>query len=206
MRILTGIAMVWTLCASAAMAQAPEQGIIVTGEGRVSLVPDMAHVSLGVDQAAATAGEAMKATATAVAALITELDAQGIDPRDRQTQGFYLRPVYADREVAPEGAPRITGYRAGNTVQVTVRDLPNLGPVLDAMIATGANEFNGLRFGLQNSAAAETQARALAVADAMARGEELAQAAGVSLGRRAAHDRTRRHRTAPPDDGDVGDA
>jgi len=67
-------------------------------------------------------------------------------------------------------------------VTVRVRDLAVLGSTLDAVIEIGANEFNGLRFDLQDPSAAQSLARQLAVGDARAKAEELAEAAGVALG------------------------
>ncbi|MFC6583806.1 SIMPL domain-containing protein [Sulfitobacter aestuariivivens] len=87
-----------------------------------------------------------------------------------------------NRSVSSDQPPQIVGYRAGNTVKVRVRDLAKLGAMLDGVIETGANDFNGLSFGLQNPAPAKARARAAAVADAMERAGELADAAGLALG------------------------
>ncbi len=65
---------------------------------------------------------------------------------------------------------------------VRVRDLAALGGILDTVIADGANDFNGLRFGLQDPAPLMDEARRRAVDDAMARAALLAGAAGVTLG------------------------
>ena len=119
-----------------------------------------------------------------VAAILSELDTIGIQPSDRQTSGFYLQPVHSNRASSSDNAPpKITGYRAGNTITVRVRDLAQLGAMMDAVIETGANDFNGLRFGLNDSSAAYATARERAVADAILRAGQLAKAAGLTLGR-----------------------
>ena len=72
---------------------------------------------------------------------------------------------------------------AGNTVHIRVRDLDKLGGLLDQVVEDGANTFNGLSFGLQDSTDAKNEARRRAVADARAKAELYAEAAGVSLGK-----------------------
>ena len=154
--------------------------IVVTGEGRVSAAPDMATIMIGVMREARTAGEAMAAASEAASAVLAELAASGIEPRDIQTANIGLNPSY---QHSNDGrAPRITGYIASNDLTVRVRDLATLGAVLDAAVADGANGLNGLFFGIADESALEDEARRNAVADARAKAETLAEAAGVQLG------------------------
>lgn len=183
MKLLKYAVVLWIVCAGWASGQAAEQGIIVTGEGRVSQTPDMASITLGVTESAETAAAVMAQVNASVAAILAELDAIGIAAADRQTSGFYLQPVHNNRvSTSSDAPPKIVGYRAGNMVTVRVRDLARLGALMDAVIETGANDFNGLRFGLEDSSEAYAMARNRAVADAMMRAEQLAEAAGVTLG------------------------
>jgi uncharacterized protein YggE len=170
------------LIALAPVAQADEvpQGVFVQGEGRISMAPDMATITLGVRQNAPTAQAAMAAMGDAISGILLALEAEGIDPQDQQTSRFYLTPVYSEARL--EQGREVTGYEAGNAVTITVRDLDRLGEVLDAVIATGANDFNGLSFGLEDDTAAMEAARKAAVADAMTRARQLADAAGLRLG------------------------
>ncbi len=154
MKTLKLAASVWILCATVALAQMPEQGIIVTGEGRISAAPDMATITLGVRENADTAKEAMGKVTASVSAIIEKLDDLGVAEKDRQTSRFYLNPVYNNLSSNSGEGPVVTGYEAGNAVTVTVRDLTALGGMLDAVVDIGANDFNGLSFGLQ-----EPQAR-----------------------------------------------
>ncbi len=175
----------WMAAACLAMAPAVQaeeiaQGVFVQGEGRVSVAPDQAIINLGVRERAKTAQAAMDAMAQSVSGILAALEAQGIDAADQQTSRFYLNPIY--NEARLDQGRQITGYEAGNAVTVTVRDLKGLGPILDAVIATGANDFNGLSFGLQDDSAAVEEARKAAVADAMMRARVLAEAAGLELG------------------------
>jgi uncharacterized protein len=72
---------------------------------------------------------------------------------------------------------------ASNILTIRLRQLDGLGAVLDAAVADGANTLNGLTFGLADPKPALDEARKEAVADARARAELLAAAAGVKLGR-----------------------
>ena len=182
MRLIKWACVVAVILAQSAVANAAEQGLIVTGEGIVSAEPDMASLSLGVTSTGASAGEAMQGNASAVSDILTKLDSLGIAPRDRQTSRFYLRPVWSNRNQPGNAPAKITGYEAGNSVTIRVRDLAALGRIMDGVIDLGGNEFNGLSFGLQDDSAARSAARKAAVADAMAHASELAEAAGITLG------------------------
>ena len=154
--------------------------ITVTGEGQIEAQPDMATLTLGVTTEGATPAEAMTANSSQLAAVLERLKAAGTADRDLQTTGLSLNPNWQNN--ATGDAPRIVGYVATNMLTVRVRALETLGGVLDAAIGQGANTFNGISFGLADPAPAMNEARRRAVADAMARAELLATAAGVPLG------------------------
>jgi len=175
------------LMAAFALATAPvlsetvaPRTITVTGEGRAEAVPDMAHVTIGITAEAPTAQEALRHSSEAVTQTLALLDAAGIAPRDRQTSGLSLSPVWdygrGDRP------PRITGYRASNAVAVRLRDLAMLGAVLDGAVAEGANRLEGLSFVLSDPEPVMDEARRRAVADARRKAGLYAQAADVVLG------------------------
>ena len=178
---LIAAAAVLSLAAFAAAAQTPVRTISVSGVGDVAAAPDMAILSLGAQSEAGTAAEALARTSEAVAAALGVLEDAGIAARDIQTSGLNLSPRWTH---TGDGStpPRITGYVASNQVTVRVRDLDSLGGLLDTVVSEGANTFNGLSFALQEPRATEDAARRAAVADARARAELFAEAAGVALG------------------------
>lgn len=154
--------------------------IDVQGEGRTNVAPDLATVSIGVTTQAETAAQAMADNATRQSAIIEVLRAQGIAPEDLQTQGLNLSPM---QDYSREGQPPlITGYQAQNIVTARVRDIPQLGALLDAMVEAGATDVRGISFTREDAAAAEDEARAAAVVEARRRAEVIAQAAGMVLG------------------------
>jgi uncharacterized protein YggE len=165
------------------VAHAQESAVLsVSGEGSVSVAPDMAEVSVGVSTRDAAADAALQATSEAVAIVIATVRDAGISDSDIQTSGVSLFPLRPAPGREGDGLQSIEGFEASNTLRITVRDLDLLGPVLDAVVRDGANELNGLRFALQNPDSAMAEARTAAVRDAMTRAEQLSEAAGVSLG------------------------
>ena len=161
-------------------ATQPPRVIQVVGEGRSTAAPDMARVSLGVSQQAATAGEAMAAMSKGMGTVLGTLGTLGIAQVDIQTGQLMLEPAYNYN--TPDGNPVMTGFIATQIVDVNVRDIGVLGDVLDAVIEGGANRVNGVYFDVSDPQAVTDEARRDAVADARARAELYAEAAGLSLG------------------------
>ncbi|SFQ97528.1 SIMPL domain-containing protein [Poseidonocella sedimentorum] len=166
---------------SPALAEAAGR-IAVAGQGEVFAEPDMATVRLGVTQRAESAAGAMGDVSTAVDALLSRLEARGVAARDIQTSDLSLHPIYERRDGPAQQSPAIIGYQAANRLTVRVRDLPQLGALLGEMLDDGANEFQGVTFGIAEPGGLIDEARRAAVADARARAELYAEAAGVSLG------------------------
>ena len=177
--LVTVLAVFWVTAAPAQERMAGQ--LSVTGEGRIDSVPDMATITMGVSHDAETAGAALQATSQATAAMLAVLRGADIAARDMQTRDLSLQPIWDNRSSSLKG-PRVSGYRASNTVVVRVRDLPRLGDVLDQVVKEGANTFHGLSFDLQNPGPALDAAREAAVAEAMRKAALYAKAAGVALG------------------------
>lgn len=153
----------------------------VTGEGQAHTAPDIAHVSVGVSTRAETAAEAMSENAALQQAVIDQLLAEGLEERDIQTTGLNLSPI---QDHSNDGQPPVvTGYAAHNMVSIRVRDIDALGPVLDRLVETGANEINSISFSREDMTEAENEARTNAIASAQERAEVMAAAAGKRLGR-----------------------
>tara|TARA_R110002033_G_scaffold41869_1_gene82659 strand:- start:1357 stop:2055 length:699 start_codon:yes stop_codon:yes gene_type:complete len=182
MQILKMAVIMWGVLATVVQAQETNPGITVNGESVVSQAPDMATISLGVSERAPSASEAMANTSEKVRGILAKLDTLQVAGLDRQTSGLYLRPVYDEQSRDGSTSVQVVGYEAGNTVRVTVRDLTKLGLLMDAVVAEGANDFNGLQFGIRDNSQSLLEARKNAVADAIARATQLAEAAGVKLG------------------------
>jgi uncharacterized protein YggE len=164
-----------------AMAEPTVPTITVTGTATVAASPDLATLMIGVTTQGENAAAALTANSAAVEAVIARLTASGIEARDMQTSNLSINPNWTSFDGS--SPPTIAGYVATNLLTVRVRNLDGLGMVLDAAVADGANTLNGLSFGLAAPEPALNEARKAAVADARAKAELLAGAAGLTLGR-----------------------
>ena len=160
--------------------------ISIAGRGEVQTAPDMAVITSGVTSQGATAREALDANTAAMTELLDELKASGIEARDIQTTGFSVNPsyVYSDERDSNGYSlpPKVTGYQVSNTVTVVVRDLEDLGTILDRSVTVGANTVNGVTFSVGDPTELYNEARQKAFADARAKAELYAQTAGTTLG------------------------
>ncbi|QJF53129.1 SIMPL domain-containing protein [Roseobacter ponti] len=180
--MLTGTGILLGLWLPLAAAAQDARTIHTSGVGSVAEVPDMAEVSIGATHEALTAAAALGATSEDLRAVLDVLEAAGIAPRDIATGSVTVQPVRSRGDQSQTEPPRITGFQASNTLSVRVRDIAQVGRVLDAAVQDGANTFNGLRFSFQDPEPLQDRARAAAVRDAMRRAAQLAAASGVTLG------------------------
>lgn len=150
----------------------------LSASGEIRVAPDMATISTGVQTEAATAQEAMALNRQRMNQVIAALRAQGIEERHIQTSGLNLNAVY---DYPANEQPRLRGYQASNQVTVMVHDLARLGQAVDAVVSAGANQINGISFGLRDPRAAEDQARRAAVQALQAKAQLYADATGMRL-------------------------
>lgn len=173
------------LMAVASPLSAAERTITIQGAGAASAAPDILTVNIGVEASGKTAAETMREVNRRASAVLDEARAQGVPPKDMQTGGVSLSPVYDNNRPRSNGAPqepKIIGYRAANSVSVRLRDLDAAGEAVGALVEAGANRLNGLNFGFADDTALTDKAREAAVKDARRKAELYAAAAGVSLG------------------------
>jgi uncharacterized protein YggE len=164
----------------------PISRILVTGEGRADLAPDMAVLTLTVTREADTARDALDANSNAMTEVLKAMKAAGISGSDLQTSGFSIQPRYFRPPVKPTGereAPKISGYTVRNSLTVRVRDIAAVGTILDKSVSLGVNEGGNIRFTNDDPSKAISQARTLAVKNAMTKARTLADAAGIKTGR-----------------------
>jgi uncharacterized protein YggE len=162
--------------------QGPDLVTSATGEARVT--PDRAQIFIGVQTRAATAAQAGTDNARKTRAVIDAVKARGIPAEQIATSEYNLYPEYDQREQPREGpqTPRVIGYVVNNTVRIEVRRLDQVGAIIDAALAAGANVVNTIQFFASNVDAARRSALTEAVSHARGDAETLAKAAGGSLG------------------------
>ncbi|HHX45747.1 MAG TPA: SIMPL domain-containing protein [Chloroflexi bacterium] len=163
-------------------ASEPTRTVSVVGSGEASAAPDQATVRLGVQTEDVSAADALTQNNEQTMALINALQEAGIATDDIQTQVVQLRPQREQPAEPREGVGEIVGYVATNVVEVIVRDLQNVGAVIDAAVQAGGNTVQGISFRVSDPRSAVTQARERAMLDATMAAEELAALAGAELG------------------------
>ncbi len=154
--------------------------IAMTGHGEARGRPDIAQIQAGVTTIAPTAAAALAANNSRMNAVFAALKKLGVPDRNVQTSGFSVFPQYTDGN--NNNLRRLNGYQVSNTVSVKLEDIGRTGPALDALVAAGANQMNGISFDIAKPEPLLDQARADAVADARHRAAVYAKAAGISLG------------------------
>jgi uncharacterized protein YggE len=155
-----------------------DKTITVTGTGYVYAEPDIAKITIGVTTESDTSTGAMSKNADQMSAVMSAVKSAGIPAKDIQTTRVAVDPVYNYN--SPK--PKITGYRATNTITVTVRDTSKVGPVIDAAYKAGANDINGVNFMLSEDRSANVYKQALdkAIAEGSGKAKAIAGAAGIS--------------------------
>lgn len=162
-------------------ATKPVPQIMVSASGEVRVAPDRASIQIGVQSRATTAAEAAAQNSRRQRAVIDAIKARGIPAEQIGTMGFNVIPeTRYDRE--GQAAPRTTSYLVSNVVTVDVRRIDQVGPVIDAALAAGANQINSLSFGISGADSARRVALANAVTKARTDAEIMARAAGGTLG------------------------
>ena len=153
--------------------------ITVNGKGSIKVKPDIAYVNLGVRTENVDAKEAQAANNAVMTKLVAVLKALGIKDEDIQTSGYSIYPSY---DYSAKGEARVIGYSVNNNVSVTVRNINNVGEVIDNAVAAGANTAGGIQFSIADTNAYYAQALAQAVLNAKSKSIALANALGVTVG------------------------
>jgi uncharacterized protein YggE len=154
--------------------------ISVSGEGTVSVPPDIALIDGGVSTEAKTAREASEANNVAMGRVLQALKSGGLEEKDVQTSRLSLQPQYA-QQTRP-GPNVVSGYRASNRVTIRLRDVTRVAATIDTLVSSGANEIGGISFMVEKASKLLDDARVEAIADARRKAEIYAKAAGVTLG------------------------
>lgn len=157
-------------------------GISISGQGTAVADPDIASLSIGLSTLADTARGARDDAASRMSDLIESLEENGIAEEDFHTSQFSINPEIDFRR---DGEQVIRGYRVTSLLSITVRDLDRVGEVIDDAVDAVGNDIRvqGVTFSIEDAAALQSEARALAMADAGAKAEQLAELAGVDLGK-----------------------
>jgi uncharacterized protein YggE len=160
-----------------------QTGIWVNGEGKVTITPDIAILSLGVSAQTTSVAEAQSQASAAMDKVMTALTDGGVAKKDIQTQYFNVQQVTRWDDKGQQEV--VIGFRVSNMVTAKLRDMPKIGSVIDAVVAAGGDltRINGLNFSVEKPEQYYSQARELAMNDARAKAQQVAMLSGVTLGK-----------------------
>lgn len=167
---------------SAQTAPAPHDPIPTiasSASAEAKFTPDRATISISVQTKATTAAAAAADNAKKQSAVLSSLRALGLTNEQLSTTGYSVNPEY---RYDPNRSPTLTGYTVTNTILADIRDLKQIGKILDTALASGSNMISSLDFYSSNTDSARQQALTDAVAKARSDAETAARAAGGSLG------------------------
>lgn len=161
----------------------PKNTISVSAEGKVSAVPDLATVNLGVLTQGPTAAAVQDENSKKINKIIEFVKQQGISKDDIATSQFNIYP----QQNYQAGRSIIIGYQANQTITVKIRGVDKstekLGKILDGVTNNGANQINGVSLSFDDPDNLRQQAREQAISKAKEKAGELAKIAGLRLGR-----------------------
>jgi uncharacterized protein len=159
-----------------------QTGIWVTGEGKVTVVPDIATIQLGVQAQADTVANAQTQAATAMDSVMAALQTNGVVEKDIQTQYFSIQKV--TRWDSDKQQEITIGYQVSNIVTAKVRDVTTAGTVIDSVVAAGGDlvVVNSITFSVDDPILYYDEARQEAMANAHDKAKGLADLANVTLG------------------------
>lgn len=164
-------------------------GIWVSGNGTLTVAPDLALLNIGVETRAANVSEANDQASMAMDAVTKALKARGVKDEDIQTRGFSVHPRYDYIEEEKDGVRSsrevLVGYRVRNNATVKLRDLDTIGEVIDEVVEAGGDNvrISDIDFTLEDPKPKMSELREMAVADAKSKAEHLAELSDVTLGR-----------------------
>jgi uncharacterized protein YggE len=159
-------------------AKDPARLITVSGTATLNTAPDEALVTLGVSSQGATGSDAFAANASKMSSIMKALKQDGVQPSDIQTMNVSLNQRTINRGTPQEQ----TFFVAQNTVQVTVRELTQVGKIISDAVGAGATNVNNIQFQLSDPTKVEQAALAQAVKGAEVKASSMAKTANASLG------------------------
>jgi hypothetical protein len=152
----------------------------VVGEGKVEVVPDIAHVDLGITvNNAASVNEAQKKINDVNNSIVSAMAGLGIKKTDIKTSNYSIYPEYSYEG----GTNRITGYNGNVSIKIKVKSIDLVAKVIEEGTKAGANQVQGASFSVESPEKYREEARDKAIQNAKEQAERLAKKLGIKLGR-----------------------
>lgn len=161
-------------------SQEKGEPFVVSGEGKVWVTPDIAKITVGVEESGSSLSAVQESVNTKSQSLTEAIKGMDIEKEDIKTTSYNLYPEYD----YSSSIRRITGYRVSVAYEITIRDFDKINELITTATSTGANMEGEVSFELNYDSQKEKldEARKMAVDDAKSKAQGLASAAGITLG------------------------
>ena len=153
--------------------------LTAVGQFTLHLTPTQAQLNIGDVESATTASQALAKNSAVTANIIKALESGGIKASEMATSGLNISPTYGS--YSGNGTPPVTGYQASNSLTVTLNNVSQAGTVIDEATQAGANQINGISFGVSNPSSWYKKAYAGALKDALNQAEAVAKPLGEKI-------------------------
>lgn len=163
------------------ITQQKGEPLIVTEEGKTTAIPDIAKISLGIEEN----GQSLKTVQENVNKksknLVSELKKLGIEEKDIKTSSYNVYPEY-NYDSQP---PKISGYKVSINYEVTIDNFDKVNEVIVKATEAGGNTIGNVSFDLKDETKQKAldEAREIAIEKAKTKAKSLAKSAGISLGK-----------------------
>jgi uncharacterized protein YggE len=153
--------------------------ISLAGSGSASAQADQASISMGVEVTDESAADAIGENAAKMAAVIAAVEALGVSEDDIYTSQYSVYPQYD----WTESGRVFRGYTVTNMVRVTVKNLDDVGDIIDAAGSAGANRMDSISFELSDEKRDELKMNAYVASleDAQAKADLIAETLGLTI-------------------------
>lgn len=191
--VLSTFSFAWSYLISAKRASRDISGlrqISVSGEGKVTIKPDIAVFNAGVVTESKKIGDAQQENTRRSNAVLAFLKGKEVKEKDLKTVGYTIFPQYQYFDVPPCYAapcpprrpPEITSYQVRHTIEIKARNLDIVDSLLEGVVINGANEVGSVSFTVEDEEAAREEARKKAIEHARSKAKILAHDLGMRLG------------------------
>lgn len=147
------------------------------GVGTIRTSPDVANAFLGVVTQSKELSEAQQENSKTMDKVIASLLKLGIEEKDIKTESYSITPEYD----FIEGKQVFRGYRVNNNLRITIRDIKQVGTVIDTAVANGANAVYNVNFSLLNREEVYKRALSLALRNAVDKAKSIEKTLKVSV-------------------------
>jgi uncharacterized protein len=142
----------------------------VTGIGNLLITPDTVQIQLEVRTENQQLSLAQQENADLMSQVIESLLELGIDREDIQTVSYIISPQYD----YVEGRQVFRGYEVTNSINVKIKNIEQTGTIIDTAVRNGVNQVSNIRFTVENEQIPYQEALSLALKNALAKAQTIA--------------------------------